>query len=308
MAEPLLPPVSEAHRYAVGPESVTWQYMGDARGFFAAGSALLLQVAHPTVAGGVREHSNFKEEPWDRLWRTVDFVSLMVYGGPAVATRTGQMLREGHKTIKGVDPQGRRYHALEPEAFAWVHATLAYAAVAAHRVFGRTMSPWQIEQFWREWRGLGRLLGIRERDLPRDWAGFNAYMDEMIAERLEDNDVVRDVLWSTTQPTESPLRHVPQRLWSATTLPMHQVLALSTVGLLPPAMRAKLGLELSVAQRAQLRALGALSRATNPLLPASVKVMGPPYLKRRRRAIARGQFGGPSAIGTSARRANARAA
>src|SRR5919197_141749 len=30
-----------------------------------------------------------------------------------------------HKRIKGVKPDGERYHALEPEAYAWVHATLA---------------------------------------------------------------------------------------------------------------------------------------------------------------------------------------
>jgi uncharacterized protein (DUF2236 family) len=308
MREPLLPPASEAHRYAVGPESVTWHYMSDTRGFFAAGSALLLQVAHPTVAGGVREHSNFKEEPWDRLFRTVDYVNLLVYGGPETAARTGQMLREGHKRIRGVDPQGRRYHALEPEPFAWVHATLAWAAVAAHRRFGRPMDQPTIERFWREWRGLGRLLGIREGELPEGWAGFCAYVEWMIAERLEDNDVVRDVLWSVTRPTDVPVARVPQRVWNTATFPMHQAIGLATVGLLPGSMRAKLGLELSGAQRAELRAVGALSRLSTPLLPGGLKVSGPPYLRRRERAIARGPFGQPSTSGASARRANARAA
>ncbi|HEX6389667.1 MAG TPA: oxygenase MpaB family protein [Solirubrobacteraceae bacterium] len=308
MSEPLLPPVDEARRYAVTRDSVTWRYMSDVRGFAAAGSALLLQVAHPTIAGGVREHSNFKEEPWDRLLRTVDYVNLMVYGGPETAARTGRALREGHKRIKGIDPQGRRYHALEPEAFAWVHATLAYAVVAAHRRFGRPMSDGEIEQYWREWRRLGRLLGIRDGELPADWAGFRAYVDWMIAERLEDNDVVRDVLASVTRPTESPLRRVPDRVWATATLPMHQIISVATVGLLPPALRAKLDLELSSSQQARLRALGLLSRASTPVLPGTLKVSGPLYLQRRQRAIDRGQFAGPSTIGTSARSANARAA
>jgi uncharacterized protein (DUF2236 family) len=255
----------------------------------------------------VREHSNFKEEPWDRLFRTVDYVNLLVYGGPEVAARTGRALREGHKRIKGVDPQGRRYHALEPEAFAWVHATLAYAVVAAHARFGRPMDQDEIEQYWREWKRVGRLLGIRERELPADWAGFNAYVDWMVAERLEDNDVVRDVLWSVTRPTGSPLRQIPNRVWSAATLPLHQAISLGTVGLLPDSLRAKLGLELSSFQETQLRALGILARASTPVLPRGLKVSGPAYLRRRERAIARGQFG-PSASGTSTRPANARAA
>ncbi len=308
MTEPLIPPIEDARRYAVAPGSVTWQYMSDTRGFLAAGTALLLQVAHPTIAGGVREHSNFKEEPWDRLFRTVDYVNLMVYGGPEVAAHTGRALREGHKRIKGVDPQGRRYHALEPTAFAWVHATLAYAVVEAHRQFGRPMDRAEIEQYWGEWRRLGRLLGIREHDLPEDWAGFLVYVDRMIDDALEDNDVVRDVLWSVTQPTASPLRQIPTRVWTTATLPMHQAINLGTIGLLPERLRDKLGLELSQFQQAQLRAMGLLARASTPVLPRGLKVSGPVYLKRRHRAIARGQFAPPSASGTSVRSANARAA
>ena len=56
---------------------------GDPRYFFGAGYALLLQVAHPTVGSGVRDHSNFQEDPWGRLMRTTDYLYLLVYGGPA---------------------------------------------------------------------------------------------------------------------------------------------------------------------------------------------------------------------------------
>lgn len=291
MAESVLPPMSDAHRYAVGPTSVSWQHAGDARAMFSAGTALLLQVAHPTVAGGVREHSDFKGDPWGRLWRTLDYVNLLVYGGPEVAAGTGRAMREMHKRIKGVDPQGRRYHALEPEAYAWVHATLAYGIVASHRRFGRPMSAPDIETFWGEWRGLGRLLGIRDRDLPPTWAGFRSYVDGMVAERLEDNDVVRDVLYVLGAPGDAPVRWLGDRTWRALYAPAGHTLGLATVALLPQAMRDKLGLRVTNAQYAELRAIGALSRATTPVLPQALRTMGPAYLKRRHRAIARGGFG-----------------
>src|SRR5204863_10112433 len=67
----VFPEPEEAVRLAVGPESITWRRAGDARAMFGAGAALLLQVAHPTVAAGVREHSDFKADPWGRLWRTL---------------------------------------------------------------------------------------------------------------------------------------------------------------------------------------------------------------------------------------------
>jgi uncharacterized protein (DUF2236 family) len=40
--------------------------------FTAAGDALLLQVSHPTVGAGVSEYSDFKADPWGRLFRTLD--------------------------------------------------------------------------------------------------------------------------------------------------------------------------------------------------------------------------------------------
>ena len=177
----VFPEHEEAVRLAVGPESITWRRAGDMRTMFGAGAALLLQVAHPTVAAGVREHSDFKADPWGRLWRTLDYVHMLVYGGPENAMSTGRAMRAMHQRIKGVAPDGRRYHALEPEAYAWVHATLAATIVGSHERFGRPLTPDQRARFWDEWRGLGRLLGIREGDLPETWAAFRAYVDEMCA-------------------------------------------------------------------------------------------------------------------------------
>jgi hypothetical protein len=44
-------------------------------------------------------------------------------------------------------------------------------------------------------------------------------------------------------------------------------------------------------QQAELRALGAASRALTPVLPGRLRNVGPEYLRRRRRAIAKGPLG-----------------
>src|SRR5262249_46224497 len=142
-----------------GPDSISWRILGDARSLSSAGYALLLQVAHPTVGAGVTEHSNFRADPWGRLWRTPDYVAPTPYAGPERAGATGRTIREMHKQIKGVKPDGTRYHALEPEAYAWVHATLAMAGVEGTRQFVTELRRDQLEAFWAEWRGLGRILG-----------------------------------------------------------------------------------------------------------------------------------------------------
>ena len=45
------------------------------------------------------------------------------------------------------------------------------------------MSQAEVERFYQEWLGLGRLLGIRDGDLPSTWDGFLRYFDEVIANK-----------------------------------------------------------------------------------------------------------------------------
>ena len=114
---------------------ITWRIAGDARLFAASGYALLLQVSHPSVGAGVSQHSDFKQEPWGRLLRTLDYTSSMVYGGADLAWEVGRRVREMHRRIEGVRPDGVPYHALDPGPYAWVHATLAESIVRGHRLF-----------------------------------------------------------------------------------------------------------------------------------------------------------------------------
>src|SRR5262245_49817049 len=175
--------------------SVVWRYSGDARLIATGAHAILLQVAHPTVGAGVTEHSNFRADPWGRLLRTLDYSYVMVYGGPAAAAEMGRRLREMHREIRGDRSDGRPYHALEPEAFAWVHATLADSIVRGNELLARPLGD-GVERFWEEWRRYGRLIGVRDGDLPASWGQFQGYFEEMVEERLERTAAVDEVLES----------------------------------------------------------------------------------------------------------------
>lgn len=293
--DPVLPPEEEALALVPGPGSITWRRAGDARLMVGAGYALLLQVAHPVVGAGVSEHSNFREDPWGRLVRTLDYANTMVYGEPDEAVRMGRWVRDIHRRIKGVDRHGRRYHALDPQAYAWVHATLADAIVAGHERFGRPLNRAEIEDFWAEWRGLGRLLGVRDRDLPERWSAFRAYFDAMVQDRLECTESVRDVLDALRSPSRPPLDHVPETAWRAVRFPAARLCALATVGLLPPILRRRFGLRWTRAQELELQAMGAASRGVTPLMPPTLRRMGPAWLERRREAIVRGGMLAPAA-------------
>ncbi len=109
-----------------------WRAFNDIRLLSTSGYATLLQVAHPTVGHGVHQYSSFTKDPWGRLLRTLDYVHGTIYGGPELAGEIGKRVRELHRTIKGEKPDGERYSAMEPDAFAWVHATLAASVVEGH--------------------------------------------------------------------------------------------------------------------------------------------------------------------------------
>jgi uncharacterized protein (DUF2236 family) len=285
----VFPSESETQQLLVGPESMTWRWSSDARLYLVALYPLLLQVAHPTVGAGVHDYSDFERRPWDRLLRTLDYVNLLVYGGHD-AVAAGRRLRELHKGFKGVRPDGQRYYALEPRAYAWVHATLIETYVTGHAHFGRPMRADQVERFYREYRGLGRLIGVRKGDLPESWPGFRRYFDDMLSTELERTESVARVLGAVRHAAPPPLP-VPDLLWRAVRMPVARALWLGAIGLMPGALRKRLGIGWSVADETAFRALGRISRGLEPVLPESVKVMGPAHLRWRHQEIAQGPLG-----------------
>jgi uncharacterized protein (DUF2236 family) len=267
------------------PHSIVWRRAGDPRVLLMAGYALVLQVAHPTVAAGVSEHSSFRDDPWGRLGRTLDGFYGLVYGGPDGAAETGRRLRGFHRGIRGVAADGRRYHALEPEPYAWVHATLAVATVRGHARIGHRLTPLERERFWLEWRAVGRLLGIRAGDLPTDWGELDAYVDGMVRNRLERTRAVDDVLDTLAAPGPPPLP-LPLRVgWPLAGIPLARALMLVTTGMLPPVLRERFGLTWSRAEQLELELLARMLRAMTPALGAA-SIIGPAYL-RLRDAVAR---------------------
>jgi uncharacterized protein (DUF2236 family) len=289
MSAGLFPSEAELDGLLTGPDSMAWRCTSDVRLYAAMLYPLLLQVAHPTVGAGVSDYSDFERRPWDRLLRTIDYVSLLVYGGRE-AVPAGRRLRELHKGFRGTREDGRPYSALEPEAYAWVHATLIDTYVAGHANFGRPMRPDEIERFYVEYRGLGRLIGVREHDLPPTWGAFREYFDRMMSEELVRTRAVDTVLGTIRRAPAPPLP-IPEILWRALRLPAGQALWLGGVGLMPRSLRERLGITWGAADRAQFRALGRLSRSLTPILPRRLQITGPSQLRWRRQAIADGPLG-----------------
>ena len=75
-----------------GPGSITWRVHGDPIMWIAGLRALLLQALHPAAMAGVLSHSDFRADPWGRLFRTADYVGVVSFGsvslGPALRQTT----------------------------------------------------------------------------------------------------------------------------------------------------------------------------------------------------------------------------
>jgi uncharacterized protein (DUF2236 family) len=255
-----------------GPDSLVWQRLADDRGLMIGGATLVLQVAEPTVGAGVEQHSNFKAEPWRRLYGTVLSLTAIVYGTTAEACAEVERLRQMHQPIRGIDSQGRRYAALRPAPWAWVHGTLAWAVIELNELFRTPFTAAETEQYWQEWLEVGRLLGVRDGDLPDTYAGFVALIDDAARAGLEDNQSVRDVVASVSV--------IPPPVWLRFLGPVWRLLIgrpigslsrLMTIGALPPALAARLGLSLTEREQRRLNRFIAVIAGLRRLLPPPLR-------------------------------------
>ena len=284
----VLPSPDEYADLAPSPGSPVWRAFNDVRLLHTSGYATLLQVAHPTVGHGVHQYSSFVKDPWGRLLRTLDYVHGTIYGGPELAGEIGARVRNMHKTIKGTKSDGSRYSAMEPDAFAWVHATLAHSVFEGYRLFATPMSDYEKEAFWSEWMGVGRLIGVRYRDLPETAAGFEEYFESVIDDELEWTPAIPEVLDTLGG---SPPPNVPGMrpgLWRVAARPDGLPAAR---GHDRPDARAAApapGAAVQRARAARVQGHGRHSRAAGPAIRGPLAQFGPNYVRWRHEALARG--------------------
>lgn len=238
----------------LGPGAAAWYVSADSRFLLVSIRTLVLQVAHPMVGAAVGQHSVYKSDPYGRLWRTATSVIRQVFGGYRTAEE-GQRLLALHQDIKGVDDKGRRYSAMNPSAYVWVHASLFDAWRLFLRDYGPGLTAAQEVQLFDEWRRVGLLIGCQDRLLPQSVEEFNTYFDEMLP-TLEDNEVVQDLLYSSVKAP--PL--VPQALMNAASKPLLLLQRSFVAETLPVEMAERFGLSRSKRTDRHERALHAFSR------------------------------------------------
>jgi uncharacterized protein (DUF2236 family) len=219
------------------------------------GRALLMQLAHPKVAAGVDEHSDFRIRPIRRLRRTIRMTMAIVFGDRETAMAAARAVNRAHGRVRGDD-----YHALDPELLMWVHATLVDSALLTYEKFVRRLASHEREEFYQESKVLGELLGIPRNAFPTTLGDFAGYMEGMmdggpVTVEARAIELARQVL-------RPKLRLVP----GGAMIPFEIV----TAGLLPVTLREQYGLDWGRAQERVFRlftiAVPKLVAVTPPIL------------------------------------------
>jgi len=141
------------------------------------GRALLMQLAHPKVAAGVGEHSDFRERPMYRLRRTIRLTMAIVFGDRETALAAARTVNSVHGRVRGGD-----YSALDPDLLLWVHATLVDTALVTYETFVRRLSDEEREDFYQQMKQLGEMLAVPREVFPASFDDFSRYLDTMLTD------------------------------------------------------------------------------------------------------------------------------
>jgi uncharacterized protein (DUF2236 family) len=241
------------------PDSVTRRVNRESVLLLGGGRALLMQLAHPGVAAGVAEHSNFRQRPVHRLLRTLGLTLALTFGPREQALAAAREINRTHQRVRGTG-----YSAMDPRLLLWVHATLIDSTLVGYQTFVGPLSRAEQETYYREAQVIGPLLGLPAGAYPADLAAFERYLVEMRRRELVVDDRARELAAAVLHPPQRALTGGP-------------LAAMVTAALLPEELRAAYRLAYGRRERLAFGLLRSGLPRLVQLLPARVRYAWPTF-------------------------------
>jgi uncharacterized protein (DUF2236 family) len=220
--------------------------------------ALLMQAAHPVAVRGLLAHSSAIEEPYERLARTAAVMDTVGFGSRADADRVTRRVRGLH----------RRYKVDQADLLLWVLFTLVDSGLVVYQLYVDKLSEEEQAGYWEDYKQVGRLFGLRDRDMPDTLDDLREYKREMLT-----GDVIHVSDWARRRAREIVLE--PPVPWMAR--PLLETVNFVTIALLPDRIRREYGFGPlpPAAVRRALVAGGAeyVKRAVIPLMPDRLRLV-----------------------------------
>jgi uncharacterized protein (DUF2236 family) len=163
-----------------GPDSVSWRVHADPSMALAGLRALLLQAVHPLAMAGVAQHSDFRTDPWGRLFRTAEYVGVTTYGTTRDAQRAGAKVRGIHARLAGIEPESRTpYRVNDPDLLRWVHCCEVESFLTTAMRCGLRVSRADQDAYYAEQRVGSALVGLDPDTVPDSVDAMARYFAEM---------------------------------------------------------------------------------------------------------------------------------
>lgn len=274
-----------AHLYDFGyygPSSVAWKVNREWVVLLGGTRAVLMQIAHPLVALGVSNHSDYMTDPFGRAERTFMRGEELTFGATRLAHKAARTINDQHKHVHGhlpMDagrfPQGTPYNARDPELLLWVHATLVDTLLLGYKTFVGPLTHAEEERYYQESKKIARLLGLLPEQMPEGIDDLQRYITEMIySDRLAPTLQARELAFQTLFPPASralrPLMHLNLTITNA---------------LLPQPVREIYGFEWSKHQQRAFELAARSLRLVVPRMPAPLREL--PITRRLMRGEAK---------------------
>jgi uncharacterized protein (DUF2236 family) len=239
--------------------------------------SLLMQAAQPVAFAGFFASTGALDDPYPRLERTAAALNTVMFGTRASADRVTARIRQVHSRVRGEltqavgpFPAGTPWAADDPELLLWIIATLVDSSLLVYERYVHPLTGAQRQQYWSEYRTVGRLFGLPLRDSPAEFGDLRAYLAQMLAgDELQLSPQARALGIQIVLKPPVPL---PAR-------PLLELANFITVGLLPRRLRREYGLRWDPLRGLVHRGAAEYARRVLvPILPGRVRYNRRPVL------------------------------
>jgi uncharacterized protein (DUF2236 family) len=168
----------------------------------------------------------------------------------------------------GSFPAGTDYRADQPDLLMWVLFTLVDSGLVVYQLYVDKLSDGEQAAYWEDYKLVGRLFGLRKRDMPDSLDDLREYKREML-----EGDTLHVTDWARSRARQIVL-DPPVPLVAR---PLVETVNFITIALLPDRIRREYGFSPlpPAAVRRLLVAGGAeyVKRAVIPVLPDGLRLV-----------------------------------
>jgi len=247
--------------------SLAW-IASDFRSLLPGASAGLMQLMYPPLGHAVMTHSAFMDDPFGRVYRSIPQIWSTILT-PDGDTRAKQV-RDLHKAIKGTDDSGARYHALDPDTFWWAHATFTWEMFRSVELFHRRqLDAAERGALYAETVEWYERYGVSMRPVPADIDSFDRRFAEICAHELERTPAAAYAIEIATNGRLG-LPLIPPAVMRAIRPALANPGRAVAFGCMPSAVRTRMGIPWSRADRRTLALLKTTMRAGGSVVPAEL--------------------------------------